>query len=201
MNGQLWWYAARSGGYVAWGLLSASVIWGLMLSGKVRPGHVRPNWILDLHRFLGSITVAALALHLGALVVDADASATYTAAAGWDGSAPPQTVAVSPDMAIYELHVRDFSANDPTVPAEHRGKYLAFTDSHSNGMKHLKALADARDDLAYIDIVPAMLKEDGTPKDIFREDRLHMTAEGYQLWTPIVTKSLDAGQKAKAPGC
>ena len=63
------------------------------------------------------------------------------------------------------------------------------------------ALADRRDDLAYIDIVPVMLKPDGTPKDIFREDRLHMLPEGYALWTPIVTKALNEGQKAKAPGC
>lgn len=65
----------------------------------------------------------------------------------------------------------------------------------------VKALADKRDDLAFIDIVPAMLKPDGTPKDIYREDRLHMTPEGYALWTPIVEKALAAGQKAKAPGC
>jgi lysophospholipase L1-like esterase len=65
----------------------------------------------------------------------------------------------------------------------------------------VKALADKRDDLAFIDIVPVMLKEDGTPKDIFRDDRLHMTADGYKLWTPIVNEALDAGQKAKAPGC
>jgi lysophospholipase L1-like esterase len=65
----------------------------------------------------------------------------------------------------------------------------------------VKALADRRDDLAYIDIVPVMLKPDGTPKDIFVEDNLHMTPEGYKLWAPIVNKALDAGQKAKAPGC
>ncbi len=73
----------------------------------------------------------------------ADLNSARFKPAGWDASAPPQTVTVSPDMSIYELHVRDFSANDPTVPPEHRGKYLAFTDSHSNGMKHLKALAAA----------------------------------------------------------
>jgi len=67
--------------------------------------------------------------------------------------------------------------------------------------KKVKALADKRHDLAYIDIVPAMLKPDGTPKDIFREDRLHMTPEGYKLWTPIVEKSLAAGPRDKAPGC
>jgi len=46
-------------------------------------------------------------------------------------------------LSIYELHVRDFSANDGTVSSANRGKYLAFTESTSNGMKHLKALADA----------------------------------------------------------
>jgi len=61
----------------------------------------------------------------------------------WDATRPPETVAGSTDMAIYELHVRDFSDNDPTVPAEHRGKYMAFADTHSNGMRHLRALAQA----------------------------------------------------------
>jgi lysophospholipase L1-like esterase len=65
----------------------------------------------------------------------------------------------------------------------------------------VKALAGQRDDLAYIDIVSAMLKPDGTPKDIFVADDLHMTPEGYAIWTPIVDAALDAGQPAKAPGC
>jgi pullulanase len=47
------------------------------------------------------------------------------------------------DMSIYELHVRDFSMNDATVSAANRGKYRAFTELQSNGMKHLKALSDA----------------------------------------------------------
>jgi pullulanase-type alpha-1,6-glucosidase len=62
---------------------------------------------------------------------------------GWDTSTAPAKVADPVDMSIYELHVRDFSANDSSVPAEQRGKYLAFTNASSNGMKHLKALADA----------------------------------------------------------
>ncbi len=46
------------------------------------------------------------------------------------------------DSSIYELHVRDFSVSDPTVPAAHRGSYLAFADD-GDGTKHLKALAAA----------------------------------------------------------
>jgi pullulanase-type alpha-1,6-glucosidase len=46
-------------------------------------------------------------------------------------------------MVVYELHVRDFSINDSTVSAPHRGKYAAFTETASNGMKHMAALARA----------------------------------------------------------
>jgi pullulanase/glycogen debranching enzyme len=72
---------------------------------------------------------------------------------GWDASRPPATVAGSTDMSIYELHVRDFSDNDPTVPAAHRGKYLAFTDAGSDGMRHLRALARAG--LTDVHLMPA----------------------------------------------
>ncbi|KAL6509677.1 Pullulanase 1, chloroplastic [Orobanche gracilis] len=47
------------------------------------------------------------------------------------------------DISIYELHVRDFSASDDTVPSEFRGGYLAFTCPDSAGMLHLKKLSDA----------------------------------------------------------
>ena len=42
------------------------------------------------------------------------------------------------DQRIYELHVRDFSANDPSVPAERGGKYSAFTHADTYGMRHLR---------------------------------------------------------------
>ncbi|MFL6708902.1 MAG: DUF3372 domain-containing protein, partial [Massilia sp.] len=61
----------------------------------------------------------------------------------WQGDRPPATVRALPDMSVYELHVRDFSINDPSVPAAHRGKYAAFSDAGSNGMRHLAALARA----------------------------------------------------------
>jgi pullulanase len=65
-----------------------------------------------------------------------------TQPAGWEESRPPSLASIS-DLSIYELHIRDFSANDMTVPPPHRGTYLAFADHGTNGMKHLKALAGA----------------------------------------------------------
>ena len=45
--------------------------------------------------------------------------------------------------SIYELHVRDFSAADQSVPAELRGTYRAFTVGDSTGVRHLADLAEA----------------------------------------------------------
>jgi pullulanase/glycogen debranching enzyme len=61
--------------------------------------------------------------------------------AGWDAASAPQTVRHPTDMVVYELHVRDFSINDASVPERLRGKYAAFTRKDSNGMRHLAALA------------------------------------------------------------
>ncbi|WP_426336336.1 alpha-1,6-glucosidase domain-containing protein [Pseudoduganella sp. R-31] len=63
--------------------------------------------------------------------------------AGWNKDQPPAKVKAQPDMSIYELHVRDFSINDLSVSAMNRGKYAAFRETGSNGMKHLAMLAKA----------------------------------------------------------
>jgi pullulanase/glycogen debranching enzyme len=62
---------------------------------------------------------------------------------GWDVAPRPGRVKAATDQVIYELHVRDFSISDATVRPAWRGKYLAFTEPASNGMRHLKALARA----------------------------------------------------------
>ena len=63
--------------------------------------------------------------------------------AGWDRLTKP--VLPKPEYSsIYELHVRDFSITDETVPAAHRGTYLAFTDQQSDGMQHLQPTRSIR---------------------------------------------------------
>jgi pullulanase len=73
----------------------------------------------------------------------ADLADPRLAPAGWSKDQPPAKVKVQPDMSIYELHVRDFSINDLSVSAMNRGKYTAFRETGSNGMKHLAMLAKA----------------------------------------------------------
>jgi len=73
------------------------------------------------------------------------------APAGWSGVVKP-AVDDPVDMVVYELHVRDFSAADPTVPEELRGTYLAFTLDDSYGVQHLRSLADAG--LTHLHLLP-----------------------------------------------
>jgi pullulanase-type alpha-1,6-glucosidase len=47
------------------------------------------------------------------------------------------------DIVIYELHVRDFSIIDGTVPLTDRGTFNAFNHRQSSGMRHLARLARA----------------------------------------------------------
>ena len=43
----------------------------------------------------------------------------------------------------------------------------------------------------YIDVLPPMRDSKGDLRqELFLPDRLHMTAEGYALWTPIIRSAL-----------
>jgi pullulanase/glycogen debranching enzyme len=107
--------------------------------------------------------------------------------ASWDGSAAPQTVRNPTDMVVYELHVRDFSINDPSVPENQRGKYVAFTQTRSNGIQHLAALA--KSGLTDIHLLPvydigsvpelgcAMPKPSGAPDSDAQQALVKKTAE------------------------
>jgi len=70
---------------------------------------------------------------------------------GWASLVKPPLRAPE-DIVLYELHVRDFSANDASVPAGLRGTYKGFTVSSSNGMRHLKSLATAG--LTHVHLLP-----------------------------------------------
>lgn len=70
---------------------------------------------------------------------------------GWDSYTKP-TLERPEDVVVYELHVRDFSVNDMSVPEEYRGTFMAFTLNDSNGMTHLRNLARAG--LTHLHLLP-----------------------------------------------
>ena len=67
---QLWWYTARASGVVGWAMLSAGVLWGLALSTRALGSRPRPNWLLDMHRFLGAAAVVFTGIHVSSIVAD-----------------------------------------------------------------------------------------------------------------------------------
>jgi pullulanase len=83
------------------------------------------------------------------------------APAGWNSLRKPALDAPE-DIVLYELHVRDFSIHDLTVPEPRRGTFLAFTEAESNGMKHLRGLAEKG--LTHVHLLPvfdiATIEED-----------------------------------------
>ena len=54
---KLAWYVARSSGIVAWATVTASILWGLTLSSRLVRKRGVPAWLLDLHRYLGTLSL------------------------------------------------------------------------------------------------------------------------------------------------
>ncbi|MCL1592814.1 MAG: ferric reductase-like transmembrane domain-containing protein [Actinomycetia bacterium] len=65
-----WWYLSRSTGLIAGILLVAAFTWGVLLSTQLVKPVKRAAWLLDLHRWLGGLTVVFVVLHLVGLVAD-----------------------------------------------------------------------------------------------------------------------------------
>ncbi|MDF0749184.1 pullulanase-type alpha-1,6-glucosidase [Marinobacter sp. 71-i] len=70
----------------------------------------------------------------------------------WDSLTPPPMLAPE-DVVVYETHIRDFSATDETVTPANRGKYAAFTETSSDGIAHLEAMANAG--ITHLHLLPA----------------------------------------------
>jgi predicted ferric reductase len=65
LNPKLSWYAARASGLIAWALVTLSILWGLALSTRGVPA-----WLLDLHKFLGTLSLVFVGVHIVALWAD-----------------------------------------------------------------------------------------------------------------------------------
>ena len=64
------WYAARAGGVLAYLLVSASVLAGILLAGKVRVPGLPRFAVEDVHRFLGILAGVFIAVHVGSVALD-----------------------------------------------------------------------------------------------------------------------------------
>jgi hypothetical protein len=70
LNAKLTWYASRASGLVAWSTVTASMLWGLALSTRLIRRKGAPAWLLELHKFLGTLSVVFVGIHVLALWAD-----------------------------------------------------------------------------------------------------------------------------------
>lgn len=70
LDPRVWWWVTRASGIVAWVVVAAAVVWGLLASTKLIRKRGVPAWILDLHRYLGTLTIVFVVVHVGAIWLD-----------------------------------------------------------------------------------------------------------------------------------
>ena len=70
LDSRFWWWVSRASGIVAWLVVAAAVVWGLLASTKLIRRRGMPAWILDLHRYLGTLTIVFVAIHVGSIYAD-----------------------------------------------------------------------------------------------------------------------------------
>ncbi len=68
--GQFWWHLARVSGIVAWVMLCASVMWGLLLSTRVLGRRPNRPWLLEMHRYFSTLALWSIGIHLVSLYAD-----------------------------------------------------------------------------------------------------------------------------------
>jgi len=66
----VWWYLSRSSGLVAAVLIVATLIWGVLLSTQLVKSVKKPAWLLELHRWLATLSVVFVVVHLLSLLAD-----------------------------------------------------------------------------------------------------------------------------------
>src|SRR3989337_1894055 len=69
-----YWYMGRASGFIAYGLLLASIALGLAVSSRVADGLLARPWVFDMHQFLSLFVLFAsrcrpLAVGTGAIVL------------------------------------------------------------------------------------------------------------------------------------
>ena len=79
------WLAIRGSGITAWALLTAVVVWGLLLRTRLLGKWAAPVALLDMHRWLGALALTFLGVHLGLLLVDQHHAALGQLVGGEEG--------------------------------------------------------------------------------------------------------------------
>ncbi|MBC9797112.1 GDSL-type esterase/lipase family protein [Sinomicrobium weinanense] len=86
-----------------------------------------------------------------------------------------------PDTQVYIISVKPALQKERV---ERQRKYLRLN-------RWMNRYCNRKEQLRFVDVWPAMLSENGVPREeLFIEDGLHMTGEGYKIWANKITPFL-----------
>jgi len=129
------WLGIRASGITSWGLLTAVVVYGLLLRSRLLGSFATPIRLLDLHRWLGATALAFLVVHLGLLLVDPVVKFSLPQIL-IPGLAPWETIAVGlgtlavwamiPVFVVYRLRPRLGKAGATWFKRSHLVAYAAW---------------------------------------------------------------------------
>jgi sulfoxide reductase heme-binding subunit YedZ len=77
MKEQAFWFVARASGFTAYLLITASMVAGLVVKSRPFGAKLKAASALDVHRFVTTLALAAVAVHGLALVADASVHITF----------------------------------------------------------------------------------------------------------------------------
>ena len=66
------WYLTKASGIVAVLLMVAALVWGFFFSARETGKRLRPAWWLDLHNWLGGLSLVFTAVHIASTVLDSN---------------------------------------------------------------------------------------------------------------------------------
>lgn len=72
MSDSTWWYISRATGIVATVLAVAALVFGFFFSSRNMGERRRPAWWLDLHNWLGGLTLVFTVVHIAASYIDSN---------------------------------------------------------------------------------------------------------------------------------
>lgn len=70
MSDDFWWYLSRASGIVGTALALAALVWGLFFSARNTGRRRKANWWLDLHNYLGGLSLVFIGVHIVAAYLD-----------------------------------------------------------------------------------------------------------------------------------
>ncbi|QIK77666.1 hypothetical protein G7077_00770 [Sphingomonas piscis] len=155
-----------------------------------------------VNRGFGGSTIADVNLYFDQVVAPYRPRAIFFYAGENDINAGKSPAQVVSDFAVFLRKKDSRLGRTPVIfislkPSKARFAQLSRQSSVNAAVRRL---AGQRRDLQVVDVASAMLGKDGRPRDIFQDDQLHMTAEGYRIWTRILRPKVAAAAKRPCGG-